>query len=72
MRHYKYAEDTVKVEAGNCLIVVKDNLYDHHGRYVTSIQIIPDKYPDSNKVIRVGGCANIRCITLKSKPKRRK
>jgi len=69
MRHYRHNLDPhiIKIEADNCLVIVKDKLQDKLGRNVTSIQIIPDKYVGSNKVIRVGGKENIRCITLKKK-----
>jgi len=69
MRHYRHNLDphTIKIEADNCLVIVKDKLQDKLGRNVTSVQIIPDKYVGGNKVIRVGGCANVRCITLKKK-----
>ena len=62
----------VEISASNCTITIEEGCFDKHNREATRITITPNKYPDSNKIIRVGGCANIRCITLKSKPKRRK
>jgi hypothetical protein len=67
MTFYRVDPTTIKIEADNCLVIVKDKLSDRFGRNVTSIRIISDKYAGSNKVIRVGGCENIRCITLKKK-----
>jgi len=69
MRHYRHNLDphTIKIETDNCLVIVKDKLQDKLGRNVTSVQIIPDKYVGSNKVIRIGGKENIRCVTLKKK-----
>ena len=67
MRSYKHDSNTIKVEANNCLVVIKENLTDMKGRNVTSIQIIPDNYAGEPKNIRVGAKPNVRVITLKKK-----
>lgn len=67
MRGYKYDANTYKVEANNCLIVIKENLTDTNGRNVTSVQIIPDNYAGEAKNIRIGARPNVRVITLKKK-----
>ncbi len=67
MKAYKFDKTTYKVETSNAVIVIKDNLTDRLGRNVTSVQIIPDNYPGDYKAVRVGGCSNVRVITLKKK-----
>ena len=67
MEGYKYENNCWKIETSNTLIIVTDNLRDRKGRNVTSIQIRPYKFAGENKNIRVGGCENIRVITLKTK-----
>ena len=68
MKSYKQ-NGNLKVECDNCVIVIREGLSDTKGRPVTSVQIIPDKYVGERKNIRVGGCANVRVITLKKKNK---
>lgn len=67
MISYKTDKNTIKVEAENCIVIIKEKLCDIKGRPVTSIQILPDHYSGERKNIRVGGCSNIRVITLKKK-----
>lgn len=67
MKGYKYDKNTFKVEASNCLIIITDNLTDIKGRNVVSVQVKPDSYAGEPKNIRIGGCANVRVITLKTK-----
>jgi hypothetical protein len=69
MNGYKYSKNCWKVETSNALIIITDNLTDTLGRNVTSVQIIPDNYAGEPKNKRIGGCANVRVITLKGKKK---
>lgn len=69
MKIYKIDKYTIKIEADNCLIIIKEKLLDRLNRPITSIQITPDKYTGEKKNIRVGGCNNIKVITLKKKNK---
>jgi|WetSurSiteA1Bulk_404760.scaffolds.fasta_scaffold01527_9 hypothetical protein len=55
------------IEAEGCIVNITENLIDIKGRRVTSIQIIPDKYAGEKPWKRIGGCANIRIIEMKSK-----
>jgi len=67
MRFEKPDINVIEIKTSNCTIIVKDRLTDKFKRDITSITIIPIKFIGSNKVIRVGGKENIKCITLKKK-----
>ena len=69
MKAYKFNKNCLKIEADNCLIIITEKLIDTKGRPVTSIQVIPDKYVGERKNIRIGGCGNIRVISLFTKNK---
>lgn len=69
MKSYKHNKNTIKVETDNALIVIQGNLTDLKGRNVTSVRIIPDNYAGENPSVRIGGCSNIRVVTLKHKKK---
>lgn len=59
-------DDTLHVETPNGIVNIRAGLTDMRGRSVDSIQIIPDNYAGENKVVRVGGCPNVRLIRLKT------
>ena len=66
MKIYRIDKTTLKIEANNCIVIVKECLNDIKNRPVTSIQVIPDRYIGERKVVRRGP-ANVRVITLKKK-----
>ena len=69
MKAYKINKYVMKIECDNCLVIIHEALTDSKGRPVVSIQINPDDYAGENKNKRVGGCGNVRVITLKTKRK---
>lgn len=49
------------IEANGCIINIRDQLHDHSGREVTSIEIIPDKFAGEPKW-RLYGTPNNRVV----------
>ncbi|KKN74115.1 hypothetical protein LCGC14_0394550 [marine sediment metagenome] len=64
MRH-KEPGKVLHIETPLGIVNIRVGLRDLKGRAVDSIQIIPDQCPGEQKVVRRGGCPNIRLIQLK-------
>ena len=62
--HYK--SETLHIETDLGIVNIKPGLFDRHGRKVTFVEVIPDRYAGEQKVKRCG-TSNTRLIQLKQK-----